>query len=102
MSEELVSLQEMQARFEHLKGDELEIACEMMIPVTISVYRGHTEDGSAPPLYCGIQFEGEDSYTTMLIDPTGETAHTLEDVAEAFNIPMDKKIWEVVIEEEEE
>jgi hypothetical protein len=104
MAEQLVSLQEMAARFEHLKDDELEIACELTIPVTISVYRGHTEDGSAQPLFCGIQFEGKEdvSSTTTLLDPSGEVAHTLEDVSEAFNIPLDAKIWKITAEDESE
>ncbi len=102
MEQKLVSLQEMKARFEHLKDDELEIACEQTICVTISVYRGTLVDGSVPPLYCGIQFQGEEdtSYTTQLLDQNGEVAHTLEDVAEAFNISMDATIWEVTEEGE--
>jgi hypothetical protein len=98
----LVSLQEMQARFEQLKRDELEITCEVTLPVTISVYRGEKRDGTIPPLYCSVQFEGKGdmSYSTKLLDQTGVEAHILEDVSEAFNIPMDAKLWEVSIEEE--
>ncbi len=97
----LVSLQAMQSRFEHLKSDEVEISCEMTIPVTISVYRGEKIDGSIPPLYCCVQFEGRDdvSYSTKLLDQEGQEVSTLEEVSEALNIPIDAKIWEVVIEE---
>ncbi len=102
MEQKLVSLQEMKARFEQLQGDELEIDCEQTIRVTISVYRGTMVDGSVPPLYCCVQFYGVEDvgYSTKLLDQNGEAAHTLEEVAEAFNISMDAKIWGVTIEEE--
>jgi hypothetical protein len=96
----------MQARFEHLKGfplksNELEIACQVTIPVTISVYRGENVDGAITPLYCHIQFEG-DGYNSDLVNGQGDPvqASTLEEVSEAFNIPMDARIWNVTIEEE--
>ncbi len=97
-----VSLQEMQTRFEQHKKYELEIACEMTIPVTISVYRGEKDDGSIPPLSCHLQFGEEASYWADLFGPDNEMVSTLEEVAEAFNVPMDAKIWEITIEDNEE
>lgn len=100
----LVNLQEMQARFEHLH-DELEIACEITIPVTVSLWRGYPDEEhskAAPPLSCHLQFGEDASYWAELFGPDNEKVSTLEEVAEAFNIPMNAKLWEITIEDNQE